>query len=105
MGPSAVLEVGSLRILITTHGTYEWADEQFQAMGLEAGEAKFVVAKNPMNYRMSYAGLSKGAFILDTPGPTPPTLRHVGFRNLKRPFYPADRDIPGLLPAILRHED
>jgi microcystin degradation protein MlrC len=104
MGPSAVLEVGSLRILITTHGTYEWADEQFRAMGLEAGDAKFVVAKNPMNYRMSYAGISKAAFILDTPGPTPPTLRHVCFRNLKRPFYPADQDIPGLLPAILHHD-
>lgn len=104
MGPSAVLEVGSLSILIATHGTYEWADEQFQAMGLNAREAKFVVAKNPMNYRTSYVGISKAAFILDTPGPTPPTLRHVRFRNLKRPFYPADEDIPGLVPTILQHD-
>ena len=105
MGASAVLEVGSLSILITTHGTYEWADEQFQAMGLNARDAKFVVAKNPMNYRMSYADISKGAFILKTSGPTPPTLRGVQLRNLKRPFYPADEDIPDLVPTILRRDN
>ena len=104
MGPSAVLEVDSVQILITTHGTYEWADEQFQAMGLNAADAKFVVAKNPMNYRLSYAEISKGAFVLDTPGPTPPTLKNVSFQNMKRPFYPADREIPGMRPEILQRD-
>src|SRR5205814_2139576 len=31
MGPSAVLQAGDVRILVTTHATYDWADEQFRA--------------------------------------------------------------------------
>ncbi len=103
MGPSAVVERGGTKILIATHATYDWADEQFQSVGLEARAAKFIVVKNPMNYRLGYAGLFKSAFILDTPGPTPAVLHNVPFRNLKRPYFPADREIPRLTPRIVRH--
>ncbi|WP_439623952.1 M81 family metallopeptidase [Gemmata sp.] len=100
MGPSAVLSVGGVHVLVTTHATYDWADEQFQSVGLHARDAKFVVVKNPMNYRLAYAGVSRAAFVLDTPGPTPAVMRKVAYRNLARPYYPADRDIPGLVPRV-----
>ncbi len=102
MGASAVLQISAVQALITTHATYDWADEQFSAVGMDARAAKFVVVKNPMNYRLGYAGISKAAFILDTPGPTPATLHHVKYKNLRRPYYPTDKDIPGLKPAIYR---
>ena len=105
MGLSAVVERGGVKILITTHATYDWADEQFRSVGLDARTAKFVVVKNPMNYRLGYAGIYKEAFILDTPGPTPAILHHVVYRNLMRPYYPADRDVPGLVPRIIRHSN
>ena len=73
MGPSAVLSIGSIRVLVTTRATYDWSDEQFRLVGLDPRLAKFIVAKNPMNYRMAYGGLEPTVFILDTPGPTPPT--------------------------------
>ena len=102
MGPSAVLRVGSVRVLIMSQATYDWADEQFRSMGLDPRQAKFVVVKNPMNYRFSYAGLARASFVLDTPGPTPATLRHVQYRQMKRPYFPADAEIPGLKPTLLR---
>jgi microcystin degradation protein MlrC len=104
MGPCAVLRIGSIQILVASHATYDWADEQFRVMGLDARSAKFVVVKNPMNYRLSYAGLLRDAILLDTPGPTPATLHHVRYRHLQRPYYPADRDIPGLRPREWRRE-
>jgi len=57
-----------------------------------------------MNYRLGYTGLAKETFILDTPGPTPPILHHVHYRNVQRPYYPADRDIPDLTPTVLVHD-
>jgi microcystin degradation protein MlrC len=60
-----------------------------------------VVVKNPMNYRLGYAGVFRAALILDTPGPTPAVLHHVSYRHLRRPYYPADREIVGLEPVIL----
>jgi microcystin degradation protein MlrC len=104
MGPSAVLRCGPVELLITTHATYDWADEQFRCAGLNAHCAKFVVVKNPMNHRLGYAGISVAAFILDTPGPTPATLHHVRYGRMQRPYYPADRDIPGIAPRVYGHQ-
>jgi len=101
MGPAAVLSLGAVQVLVASHGTYDWMDEQYRAMQLDPSEAKLIVAKNPMNYRMAYSSLVKRTFILDTPGPTPPTLRHVQYRNLQRPYFPLDEEIPGLAPTIL----
>ena len=102
MGPSAVLEIGAIQVLVTTHGTYDWMDEQFRAAHLNPSAAFFIVAKNPMNYRQAYGDIARSVFILDTPGPTPPTLRHVCFDRLERPYFPLDEDIPGLEPTILQ---
>jgi microcystin degradation protein MlrC len=102
MGPSAVLSIGAIQTLVASHGTYDWADEQFRAVGLSPPDAKFIVAKNPMNYRMAYGPIARAAFILDTPGPTPATIRGVQYKHLRRPYFPLDQDIPGLTPTILQ---
>ena len=102
MGPSAVLVVGGIQILITTFATYDWRDEQFLAVGLDPAAAKFVVAKNPMNYRMAYGDFAAAVYVLATPGPTPATVRYVHFENLARPYFPLDEEIAGLEPVILR---
>ena len=101
MGPSAVLEVGAVQILITSLPSYDWTDEQFQAMQMDYRGAKFVVAKNPMNYRQVYTDLAARILFLNTPGPTPPTLRFTQFQHLQRPYFPADSSIPDLEPTIL----
>lgn len=101
MGPSAVLGVGGVRVLITTHATYDWRDEQYRSVGLDPATARFVVAKNPMNYRMAY-DYAPAIFVLATPGPTPATIRHVHFSRLARPYFPLDEEIADLQPLILR---
>jgi len=103
MGPSAVLAIGSIRVLIMSTSTYDWADEQFQAAGLDVRQARFVGVKNPMNFNFAYGDVSRGAFILNTPGPTPATVRHLPYRRMQRPFFPLDDDIPGLQPVVLGH--
>jgi microcystin degradation protein MlrC len=102
MGPSAVLTIGAIQVLVASHATYDRMDEQYHSMQLNPLDAKFIVAKNPMNYRMAYAPAAKASFILDTPGPTPPTVRHVQYKNLTRPYFPLDEEIPGLTPTILQ---
>jgi microcystin degradation protein MlrC len=100
MGPSAVLQIGPAQVLVTSNASYDWADEQFRSMEMDTRGAKFIVVKNPMNYRLGYAGITQAAFILDTPGPTPATLKHVRYRYLQRPYYPADPDIPNLTARV-----
>ena len=69
-------------------------------MQLDPHEAKFIVAKNPMNYRQAYGDFATAVIVLDTPGPTPATLKHVDFKKLQRPYFPADPDVE-LEPRLL----
>lgn len=101
MGPSAVLRIGSIDVLIATHGTYDWNDEQFRSVGLDARRAKFIVVKNPMNFHMAYGSFAAATFVVDTPGPTPPTLKSIPFKRLKRPYFPVD-DITEMQPTIYK---
>ncbi len=101
MGPTAVFCIGAVQVIITSRATYDWMDEQIRTVGLDPAQSRFIVAKNPMNYRQAYGAIAKAAIVLDTPGPTPATLKHVRFNKLRRPYFPADTDIPGLQPTIL----
>lgn len=101
MGPTAVFRIGAVRAIISSRATYDWADEQIRSVGLDPADAKFIVAKNPMNYRLAYGRIAAGVIVLDTPGPTPASLKHVRFQKLRRPYFPVDADVPGMRPAIL----
>jgi microcystin degradation protein MlrC len=90
MGPSAVVQAGSLSILIATYPTYDWADEQYRCAGLDPRSAKFVGVKNMMNFRYGYGEFAKGHFVLDLAGPTPPDMRMLPFRRVPRPIFPLD---------------
>jgi microcystin degradation protein MlrC len=93
MGPSAVLAIGSIRLLVTSLPTYEWGDDQYRAVGLEPARAKFVGVKNMMNFRFGYAEVMKAFFVLDLPGPTPPDMRSLPFERIARPIFPLDRNL------------
>jgi microcystin degradation protein MlrC len=102
MGASAVLEVGSIQVLLQTNATYDWADEQYRAAGMSPEAAKFVEAKNMMNFRNAYGSIMKGHFVLDLPGPTPPDMRMLPFARAEGPWYPQDQDLDRpLMPVTM----
>jgi microcystin degradation protein MlrC len=100
MGLSAVLAIGSISVLVMSRPTYDWADEQFRAAGLDVRQAKFIGAKNPMNYHFAYDGLAKAHYVVDLPGPNPASTRVLPYKRMQRPFFPFDEDIEGLEPAL-----
>ena len=102
MGPSARVRVGNVQVLVASQGTYDWADEQYRSLDMDTTNAAFIVVKNPMNYRIGYRGRYRGVYVLDTPGPTPASMRHIRFRQLQPPFFPQQEEIPGLEPVVLR---
>ena len=93
MGPSVVLGIGSIQVLVTTYPTYDWAYEQYAAAGLDPRRARFVGVKNMMNFRFGYQDMMKGHFVLDLPGPTPADMRALPFKRVVRPIYPLDEDL------------
>jgi len=90
MGPSALLQVGNIQLLVQSLPTYDWKDEQYRSVGMLPESAKFVGAKNMMNFRNAYGGIMKGQFVLDLPGPTAPDMRSLPFTRARRPWFPLD---------------
>lgn len=88
MGVSALLRIGAARIVVASNASYEYADEQYRALGLDAHAVKFVIAKNPMNYQQAFEGAA--AHVLDSPGPTTPNLMAIRIPRAGRPFFPFD---------------
>lgn len=102
MGLSAVLQIGSIELLVMSQPTYDWGDEQYRSVGMDVRRAKFIGVKNPMNYRYAYRDLMKAEFIVDTPGPTPAHVRNLNFERMQRPFFPLDEEIPDLeIPVVV----
>jgi microcystin degradation protein MlrC len=93
MGPSVVLVIGSIQLLIMSYSTYDWADEQYRAAGLQPESAKFVGVKNMMNFRFGYRDRMQGYFVLDLPGPTPADMRLLPFQRICRPVFPLDTEL------------
>ena len=81
MGPSVLVSIGNIHILVSSYGTYEWNCEQFLSFDLKLDEYKFLVVKNPMNYKNTFSHI-KNIYILDTEGPTPPTCKNIKFKKM-----------------------
>ena len=96
MGLSAVLQIGGIEVLIMSRPTYDWADEQYRAAGMDVRQAKFIGVKNPMNYNHAYRDIAKATFIVDTPGPTPVDIRCLPYKRIQRPCFPFDENIEDL---------
>ncbi|MEO6625882.1 MAG: M81 family metallopeptidase, partial [Burkholderiaceae bacterium] len=104
MGLSVVLEIGKISLLIMSKPTYDWRDEQYRAAGCNPTEYKFVVAKNPVNFRYAYADIAKEYILLDTPGPTPASMKNLPYKIMRRPFFPLDKEINNISPTIYTNE-
>jgi microcystin degradation protein MlrC len=93
LGRSAVLRLGKLRVLATTHPAYEYGDEQFSAAGIDLQHCRFAVVKNPVNARLAIP--NQAFLVLDTVGPTSPRLAELPWRRLNGPCFPmADAPAP-----------
>ena len=88
MGPTALLRIGATQIVVASFPTYEYADEQFHVLGLNARSMKFVIVKNPMNYQQAYEGAP--AYILNSPGPNTPGLKSIKLPRAGHPLFPFD---------------
>jgi microcystin degradation protein MlrC len=89
MGPTAVLRVGAVDVVVASRSAYEYADEAFRAAGVDPRAHEFVVVKNPMNYQQAFTDAA-AMYVLDTPGPTTPNLAALPWRRVERPLFPLD---------------
>ena len=90
MGPSTVLRIGNIRILVTTRTGPHFAPQFFQSAGIDPFAAQLLVAKSPCGFRAAYASRAKKILAVRAPGCAPSDFWRYPYHNIPRPLWPWD---------------
>ena len=90
MGQTAVIEIGSIRLLIRTNPAAEWDVAFYGSQGLDPVDAGLVFVKSPGGFFYSFKNVADQIMVADTPGPTTVNMRAIPFTKVSRPLYPLD---------------
>jgi microcystin degradation protein MlrC len=90
MGPSAVIAIGSIRLLLRSRPSMEWDTGMYLSQGLDPSQAALVFVKSPSHFRASFGPLAQRILVADTPGPTTANMRRIPFTKATRPLFPLD---------------
>jgi len=103
MGPSAVLRVGEVRIVVTSRSGPHFAPELFRAAGFDPYAAAVVVAKSPCGFRAMFERQAAAIYSVRAPGCAPPNFWEYEYAQIPRPLWPWDEiDDWQAEPALFR---
>ena len=102
MGRAAVLDVGTIRILLAERSTMTVDPELYRSHGIEPLDMKIVAVKSPNGFRAAYEPIAKKIFLVDTPGVSTANLRSLPYTRVSRPIHPLDPRIRLPAPASSR---
>jgi microcystin degradation protein MlrC len=91
MGPTGVLEVGGMLIVVTSNHHEPWDLGVFRSVGIEPTEKRFLLLKSRIHYRAGFAPIAQHTLTLDGDGVTTSDNSRLEFVRLRRPIFPLDR--------------
>ena len=101
MGRAAVIEVGTISVLVTERPAFTVDPAFFRSVGLEPREAKIVVVKSPLQFRDGYGAFAAALWVVDTPGPSTARLDRLAWQHVSRPLYPFDDDFEPEIRSVV----
>ena len=101
MGPSALLDLGGIRLVVISNRCQCMDPLQFEMFGLDIAEARVVVVKSRGHFSGGFDEFFKPEQIyeVDCPGLTSPVLANFTWTKLPRPVYPLDEETTWTPPA------
>ncbi|MEH6404867.1 MAG: M81 family metallopeptidase [Sneathiella sp.] len=90
MGPTAVLEVGSMEIVVVSNHHEPWDTGVFTSVGIQPEYKRYLVLKSRIHYRAGFSPLAKHTMTLDGKGVTTSDNNLLDYHNVRRPVYPLD---------------
>jgi microcystin degradation protein MlrC len=92
MGPTAVLRVDGVNLVLTTHKSMPGDLQQLRSVGIEPGSQRILVVKAAVRWRGGYEPVTRRAILVNTPGLGSVDLGNFDFHHIRRPIYPLDRE-------------
>ena len=97
MGRTVVLRIGSVDVIITERRVHPTDLQVYRSLGIEPTEKRFIVVKSMTHFHASHEPIAKEIIYLDTPGLSSARLAGFDYRNLKRPIFPLDVEMLGII--------
>lgn len=91
MGKTAVVEVGSVTIILTENRSAPYDIGHVHSAGIRPEDFKIIVVKSAVAWRTAFGSIAKQEIFLNTPGACSAHLHHFTYKNLKSPRYPFDK--------------
>ena len=88
LGPSAVLGIGAIRVVVHSTPVGLIDPEAYRAAGLDPATAEVIQAKSHVSYRAGFAPVTPRSVVASTPGPTTADLASLPWRHRPRPLWP-----------------
>ena len=93
MGPTAVLEVGSVRIVVISRNVEPWDPGCFRSVGIEPTQMRYLILKSRIHYRAGFHDISTRDIPCNGVGVTSSDNSLFTFENVRRPIYPLDENV------------
>ncbi|MCC6471294.1 MAG: M81 family metallopeptidase [Alphaproteobacteria bacterium] len=90
MGRTAVLDTGTMEIVVTERNHEPWDLGCLRSVGIEPTEKRFVLLKSRVHWRAGYKPIAKAVVDLAGQGVTTSDYAILAFKKLRRPIYPLD---------------
>jgi microcystin degradation protein MlrC len=89
-GPSVVVIVGGIELIITTRKSMPGDQQQLKSFGIEPTKKHIIVVKSAVRWRGGFGPIAKHSIDVDTPGLGATDLSRFDFKKIRRPIYPLD---------------
>jgi microcystin degradation protein MlrC len=90
MGPSFLLDMGKIRIIVATHRTQIDDREQFRIYGVEPEKANVLACKAMNHFRADFEPMSRKLIYVDSGGICSLDYKQFPWTKLRRPIWPLD---------------
>jgi microcystin degradation protein MlrC len=92
LGPTAVLDVDDVKVILITHRKQALDPEMIRFVGIDPLEEKILVLKSTIHYRAAFEPIAKEIIEVDAPGLSSSNLARFEYRRVRRPIFPLDPD-------------
>jgi microcystin degradation protein MlrC len=89
-GPTAVLHVDGIDVLVVTHNMQILDRMAFAAFGIDPAAKRVVALKSMQHFRAAFEPLAAEIVVCDSGAIARPRRAGLPFRNVRRPVYPLD---------------
>lgn len=91
-GPTAVVRVSGMEILITSVAQQLLDQQQFRCFGIEPTAKSVVALKSMQHFRADFEPIAGRIIVCDSEALCSPSYERLEYHNVTRPIFPLDQD-------------